>query len=283
MSKHTKSIGEILPDSIDTSKESSELSVVDKAKFMEMIQTKRRDFVMRGITRFESYEDAYDKLIVPVFQENDRKPPSLQDVLDSKLLLESWIKKSSEDKKQRRPAKGASHTESASEAAKPKIPLWELTDPQWEHIERLAHPLGGRLVFSAAFTPEILQVFIDKKIGSPHAFIIYIYAGLHCTKSTGVSSRFTVQSLSDVLGIDRICIRRALKVLLNAELILLEPNYPKHYNVEFTIRLPLVRLASIAEYQKKRIEEDTGMSIKDIWAEKSATPDAKIRVETETD
>ena len=57
-----------------TQPEPQELSVEEKAKFRQLLQNKRATFVANGLKRFKSFQEAYDRLLIPVFKEADRTP-----------------------------------------------------------------------------------------------------------------------------------------------------------------------------------------------------------------
>ena len=140
---------------------------------------------------------------------------------------------------------------------------YELTAEDWEWLEKRNHELGGRLDYASGFTPQMLELDIKFNL-SNHRTRLYMYASLHCTKKTGITSRFTIEFLAGKLQCSRRDIREAMKDLRKMGLAL--PNlYPKHYTKDFTFILPYVK--QLAEVSKEigRIEALTGKKNLELW------------------
>ncbi len=140
---------------------------------------------------------------------------------------------------------------------------YELTAEDWKWLKKGNHALGGRLDYRAGFTPEMLELDIKLNL-SNHRTRLYIYASLHCAKSTGISSLFTIEFLAVKLQCSRRDIREAMKDLKKMGRALPNP-YPKHYTKDFTFILPCVKEMSEVSANVGRIEALTGMKKRELW------------------
>ena len=139
----------------------------------------------------------------------------------------------------------------------------EISEEDWEWIEKVNHDLGGRLRYAAGFTPQTLALDIEFNV-SNHRMRLYQYVSLHCAKSSGVSSSFTIQLLAEKLKCSNRDIREAIKYLKKKGLALPNP-YPKHYTKDFTFILPYVKELHEISRNVARLEAITGISASELW------------------
>ena len=289
----TKAIGDLLPEDIGASGDSpeGELSVADKAKFRQLLSNKRSTFVANGVKRFKSFEEAYERLLVPVFKENDRKPPSLSQVIADKLLLESWVEKSvplSEGQKkvterlETAAAKPSPSETSQPDESTPDEPvsdnLPDLTDEEWALVDEIAHPFSGGRFFAPVITPQGLQKYQALGLIS-QPMLIYFYLAHHVDQFTGDSSKdFTIERLGVILEMNNRQVRKGLKKLVDSLLVVLDlhggSEMPRNYLECFKVHLPEVvearqRERASRELRRKTKKQgfggDRGLSAYQLW------------------
>ena len=138
-----------------------------------------------------------------------------------------------------------------------------ISEEDWEWIEKANHPLGGRLHYGAGFTPQTLELDIKFNL-SNHRTRLYQYITLHCSKSSGITSSFTIELLAEKLECHKRDIREAMKELKKRGLALPNP-YPKHFTKDFTFILPYVKELSDMGWKVATIENKTEMKVSEIW------------------
>ena len=110
----------------------------------------------------------------------------------------------------------------------------------WEHVDRIGHPLGGGLYYAPVLTPAGLAEDYEQGYIT-RTYYVYGFLGLIASRITGETSKhLTIQKLAQRLNFNHNQIRYDLRKLQREGRIELSEN-PAHYTTCFTITLPRVR------------------------------------------
>ena len=149
-----------------------------------------------------------------------------------------------------------------------------LTDKDWEQIEKMNGKLHVGMHYAAGFTPEFLALDIELKLTSDFGRL-YQYITLDCNKEkkdketdetdlNAKSKSVTVKKLANKLETTVPQMWRTVKKMHASPVATANP-LPKKADDTFIFDLHYVTEMNELVVDKKRIEAETGMKVRDLW------------------
>lgn len=151
---------------------------------------------------------------------------------------------------------------------KPETDEIQLSKEDWEWIEKANSPFGGRLFFGCAVTPEFMELDLKHGISnSPHRRRLLDYLSLHCTRSTGITTEFTINFLAEKLQCRQNKVRGAIRWLVEKGILEFSEGsgYPKHFEIPIVFKIPHVASASQTMFHTSEIKKEIGLTYKELW------------------